>query len=85
MFDNLWTLFYRHGITSTMNKTFYFKGTIVQAQERARTYCTKMKYKYLNVAPFITDMDKEEKDFLHPADNYKLLKDKETEKELVSK
>jgi hypothetical protein len=55
-FDNLWTMFYRHGLNSNLTKSFYFKGTIVQAEERARTHCDIMKYKLITVRALVSDL-----------------------------
>ena len=65
VFQNMWHLTYRFGMNATLSKNFYFKGDILQAQERARKHCTIMNYKYIDVYPFLADINKQEYFKLH--------------------
>jgi hypothetical protein len=51
---------YRHG--NNMNwKTFFFDGSFRQAMDRARDHCTRMGYRFLFLAPFVRNLDDDEK------------------------
>jgi hypothetical protein len=73
LFDNLFVLFYRHGMNATLTKAFFFKppedaktlqDVLLAARVRAQKHCKVMGYHYIFVRPLIIDLDAEE--------NYKL-------------
>lgn len=70
-FQNLYTMFYRHGMSVSVSKTFYHPDShpdrnvrIKNAVDRARAHCKVMNYHYIFLLPLINDIDAHE--------NYKL-------------
>lgn len=59
-FPFCWTMIYRHGVNATLQKHFFFKGTINQAIERAQKHCGIMGYKYHYIRPMLCNIDVEE-------------------------
>ena len=58
--SNYWTMYYRHGMNANLQKNFYFEGTLVQAQLRAREHCDVMGYKFIWVRPLVCNIEEEE-------------------------
>lgn len=65
LFKDMWILFYRHGMNSTLQKNFSFAGSLPQAVDRAREHCKIMNYKYIFVRPLVCNLDEEEDQHLN--------------------
>lgn len=59
-FNNIYTLYFRHGMNANCSKGFYFNGDIRAAIQRAMKHCDAMGYKYVFVRPLVADIDSEE-------------------------
>jgi hypothetical protein len=55
-----WTMYYRHGMNPSLQKNFYFEGTMTQAIERAQKHCAIMGFKYSWLRPMISNLELEE-------------------------
>ena len=56
----MWIMFYRHGMNANLTKGFFYKGSLFQAQERAKDHCKIMGYKYIFIRPMICNLEEEE-------------------------
>ena len=54
-------LTYRDGYKPPQEKIFRFAGDLKAATERARKHCVLMGYVYIYTAPFVVDLDAQEK------------------------
>lgn len=59
--DEVWTLYYRHGMSAENRKNFHFKGTLKEARLRAERHCAVMGYRFHFLRPLIVDIDYEER------------------------
>jgi hypothetical protein len=55
-----WTIYYRHGVNSTLSKNFFCEGSLEQARDRAMKHCGVMGYKYIFIRPMLCDIEYEE-------------------------
>lgn len=58
--QNLYIMFYRHGMNATLSKGFFCKGDLLEAQETAKKHCRIMGYKYIFTRPMVVNLDEEE-------------------------
>ena len=58
--NHMWIMFYRHGMNANLTKGFFYKGSLFQAQERAKDHCKIMGYKYIFIRPMICNLEEEE-------------------------
>jgi hypothetical protein len=54
------TMHYRHGMNSKLEKNFSFKGDLESARRRAKEHCDIMGYKLIWVRPLVVDLEIEE-------------------------
>jgi hypothetical protein len=59
--DEVWVLYYRHGMSVNNMKMFHLKGTMREARARAERHCAIMGYRFTFLRPLITDIDYEER------------------------
>lgn len=57
---NYWTLYFRHGMNSTLSKNFYFEGSLMEAAKRGQEHCKIMGYHYIWVRPLVCNIEAEE-------------------------
>lgn len=59
--ENVYILFYRHGMNPQCQKGFKLRGDLKAAVERAKLHCQKMGYRYIFVRPLVTNLEDDEK------------------------
>ncbi len=65
--SKIWTVFYRHGVNSTLSKNIYvetvgenYQASMRIAVERAQKHCGIMGYKYIFIRPMVCPIEIEE-------------------------
>lgn len=71
-FVGLYTLWYREPARGNQiySKAFRFNGPLMKARIRGERHCEIMRFKFMFVTPMITDLEKEEHNFLYPGTPY---------------
>lgn len=59
--DQVYILFYRHGMNPQCQKGFTFNGDLKAAVERAKQHCQRMGYRYIFVRPLVSNLEDDEK------------------------
>ena len=57
---SLYSMHYRHGMNSKLEKNFEFVGDLFAARKRAEDHCAIMGYKLIWVRPLVVDLEAEE-------------------------
>lgn len=63
--ENLFILFYRHGMNANLTKGFYFPGDLLAARKRAEAHCKVMGYKFIFIRPMVCNLEVEEEQKLN--------------------
>lgn len=59
--ENVYILYYRHGMNPQCQKGFKLRGDLKAAVERAKVHCTRMGYRYIFVRPLVSSLEDDEK------------------------
>jgi len=57
---SLFSMHYRHGMNSKLEKIFMFNGELFEARKRAEKHCEIMGYKLIWVRPLVINLEAEE-------------------------
>lgn len=66
--DHFYTLYYKINYSKPQDKTFYFPGTIQEAQVRAQGHCKTMGYRFIGIRKFLANLDVQEQKRDHEED-----------------
>ncbi len=66
--DHFYTLYYKINYSKPQDKTFYFPGTIQEAQARAQEHCKAMGYRFIVIRKFLANLDVQEQKKDHEED-----------------
>ena len=58
--QNLYIMFYRHGMNANLTKGFFWPGDLVAARKRAQEHCKIMGYHFIFIRPMVCNLDQEE-------------------------
>jgi hypothetical protein len=62
LWGNIYVLRYKYA--QLIQEKRFFAGTLQHAKDRGLQHCKTLNYRYINVYPFIADLDVEEKEHL---------------------